>query len=114
MRQSELKDMNKPLSPVDETCTFLSKGQCERPYKERDACWKCAEECARNCSLEVEPRNPLGGGRILAWNKILLSFDRLENVHSLDPNVYTVWYRPGKSKKYQVPPADTKYEQPKS
>ena len=111
--------MNKPISPVDETCTFWPKGQCERPFKERDACWKCAEDVLKKVLIDTdgktrEVRNPLVSGRILAWNIILKSWDRLENVHSLDSNVYSAWYRTGSSKICNVPPAGTKYEQPKS
>ena len=31
-------------SKVDETCTFWNKGQCDRPYKEKNACEKCKNE----------------------------------------------------------------------
>ena len=109
--------MKKPISPVDKTCTFWMKGQCDSPYKKVDACWTCAEEMARKYHDVVkETRNPLDHedtARILAWNKILKSWSRLTGVHSLDPNVYTIWYRPGQSWVSKVPPADTKYEQPK-
>lgn len=45
--------MKKPICPVDPTCTFWPKGQCDRPYKERNACWNCGREVVRDCTKEI-------------------------------------------------------------
>lgn len=40
------------VAKVDPYCSFYSKGQCYRPNKEIDACWKCRIESCQECQEE--------------------------------------------------------------
>ena len=46
--------MKKVICPVDPTCTFWPKGQCNRPYKETNACWSCGQEVRRDLNAIIQ------------------------------------------------------------
>lgn len=52
MREGD--DMKKPRCSVDPTCTFYLKGQCDRPFKAKDACWNCRYETILELQLKLK------------------------------------------------------------
>ena len=45
------KELESPV--IDPTCSFYPKGQCDRPDKDIDACWKCGQEVVRDLKNEI-------------------------------------------------------------
>jgi len=44
----------RPICRIDPACTFWPKGECRRPYTEKDACDNCADEvCREQCPAGV-------------------------------------------------------------
>ena len=52
-QMNKTKSIRKPICPIDPTCTFWPKGQCERPYEEENACWKCGREVVKELQEEI-------------------------------------------------------------
>ena len=43
----------KTLGPVDPNCSFFAKGQCLRPFEEKDVCWACLQKVIDDLQAEV-------------------------------------------------------------
>jgi hypothetical protein len=70
-----MNDHIKIICPVDPTCTFFPKAQCDRPFYNENACWLCNRKLVRKLREEIAElkrklENESGGKEIEKENTI--------------------------------------------